>query len=122
MHCKPQILLGPKFVPKVIFMLLNCHPDVLHAVVVVLDGGGVPPDPLHAPLEHEPLLGHVPRQGAVSAAGKLVQGGVEPATLEGLVQGGPLVWRIDESFLGLINRELTLPSSAKTYDSLNDII
>ena len=75
----------------IVRLLLNCHPDVLHAVVVVLDGGGVPPDPLHAPLEHEPLLGHVSRHGAVSAAGKLVEGRVEPATLQGLVQCDPLV-------------------------------
>ena len=78
------------FLPKVIFMLLNCHPDVLHAVVVVLDGRGVPPDPLDAPLEDEPLLGHSSSSFA-AAAGKFVEGGVEPATLEGLVQGGPLV-------------------------------
>ena len=77
-------------------MLLNCHPDVLHAVVVVLDGGGVPPDPLDAPLEDELLLGHS-SSSSFAAAGKLVEGSVEPATLEGLVQGGPLVPRMEES-------------------------
>ena len=53
-------------------MPLNFHPDVLHALVVVLDGGGVPPDPLDHPLEDESFLLNLSRNGTVSPVGKFI--------------------------------------------------
>ena len=91
-ECQPKLCSELMNNPVGHFMLLSCHPEILHAVVVEFDGRGVPPDPLDAPLKDEPLLGDSSAgDGAVPAVGKFVEGGVEAATLEGLVEGGSLV-------------------------------